>query len=175
MLFGLGGQDHVGLKAQLLQAFADLLQLLFGLSAGLQSALLGLLDLDLADRGDLGAHAGDAASIEENGRAMALVLQMMTEAWLRAGKDAKDIFLIQNLETVLRTVTEKVNAVSIDEINLIDGGDGTALPNYVASYPAMVSRVLRELNDSTGVDVLGILSSGAKPGAPAALITEEVK
>ena len=120
---------------------------------------------------------GEAASIEENGRAMALVLQMMTEAWLRAGKDAKDIFLIQNLETVLRTVTEKVNAVSIDEINLIDGGDGTALPNYVASYPAMVSRVLRELNDSTGVDVLGILSSGGQQtnAAQPALIADEVK
>ena len=37
------------------------------------------------------------ATIEENGKAMALVLQML-DAWLRAGNDAKDIFLIQQLE-----------------------------------------------------------------------------
>lgn len=101
---------------------------------------------------------GDAAEVEERGRAMAAVLAMMTEAWVKAGKDAKDIFLIQNLESVLRTVAERVGQVKIDEVNLLDGGDGSALPSYVASHPAMVSRVLRELRDSTGVDVIGILS-----------------
>ena len=101
---------------------------------------------------------GKAAYTEEEGRAQAAVLQMMTDAWLRAGNDAKDIFLIQQLETVLQTVVERVNSVEIDQVNLLDGGQGEALPRHVASFPAMVRQVLEELHGSTGVDVPGILS-----------------
>jgi flotillin len=101
---------------------------------------------------------GKAAYTEEEGKAQAAVLQMMTDAWLSAGADAKDIFLIQQLEAVLETVVERVNSVSIDEVNLLDGGDGDALPRHIASFPAMVRSVLEELHSSTGVDVPGILS-----------------
>lgn len=101
---------------------------------------------------------GKAAYTEEEGRAQAAVLQMMTDAWLRAGDDAKDIFLIQQLETVLQTVVERVNSVEINQVNLLDGGQGEALPRHVASFPAMVRQVLEELQGSTGVDVPGILS-----------------
>jgi len=85
------------------------------------------------------------------------VLQLMTKAWLKAGDDAKDIFLIQNLEQVLTTVVERVNAVEIDEVTLLDDGSGSSLAAYAAGYPAMVSSVLKELHESTGVDVIGIL------------------
>ena len=101
---------------------------------------------------------GKAAYTEEEGRAQAAVLQMMTDAWLSAGDDAKDIFLIQQLESVLKTVVDRVNSVAIDEVNLLDGGDGNALPRHVASFPAMVRQVLEELHGSTGVNVPEILS-----------------
>ena len=101
---------------------------------------------------------GKASYTEEEGRAQAAVLQMMTDAWLSAGEDAKDIFLIQQLEQVLRTVVDRVNSVSIDEVTLLDGGEGTALPRHVASFPAVVRQVLDELHSSTGVDVTGILA-----------------
>lgn len=101
---------------------------------------------------------GKASYTEEEGKAQAAVLQMMTNSWLSAGEDAKDIFLIQQLESVLETVVERVNSVSIDEVNLLDGGDGNALPRHIASFPAVVRSVLEELHNSTGVDVPGILS-----------------
>jgi flotillin len=109
------------------------------------------------------AARGAAASIEENGRAMAEVLQMLTETWLKAGEDARDIFLIQQLEEVLKTVIERVNSMSLDEVTLIDGGDGQTLPRHVASFPATVRSVLDELRNSTGVDVTGILAGAARP------------
>jgi flotillin len=126
---------------------------------------------------------GEAASIEENGRAMAEVLAMMTETWLRAGEDARDIFLIQQLEEVLRTVVERVGDLELGEVTLIDGGDGQALPRHIASFPAMVRQVLEELHASTGVNVTGILAGVSskqtpRPNAPAALsgpTTPEVK
>jgi flotillin len=101
---------------------------------------------------------GNASYTEEEGKAQAAVLQLMTNAWLSAGDDAKDIFLIQQLEQVLKTVVDRVNDVSIDEVTLLDGGDGTALPRHVASFPAVVRQVLEELHSSTGVDVPGILA-----------------
>ena len=107
------------------------------------------------------AARGQAATIEENGRAMAAVLQMLTDTWLKAGDDARDIFLIQQLEDVLKTVIDRVNTMSLDEVTLIDGGDGKTLPRHVASFPATVRSVLDELRNSTGVDVTGILSGAA--------------
>ena len=83
---------------------------------------------------------------------------MMTKAWLSAGKDAKDIFLIQQLEEVLETVVSRVKGSSVSEVVLLDGGDGSALPTYISSYPAAVRQVLEELKASTGIDVTGILS-----------------
>ena len=109
------------------------------------------------------AARGTAASIEENGRAMAGVLQLMTDAWLKAGDQARDIFLIQNLEQVLSTVVERVNAVDVGEVNLLDDGSGTSLAAYAAAYPAMVTNILKELNASTGVDVVGILAPQTAP------------
>ena len=98
---------------------------------------------------------------EEEGKAMAAVLQMMTDSWLSAGEDAKDIFLIQQLETVLKTVVKRVNSMEINEVTLLDGGDGTALPRHVASFPAVVREVLKELHASTGVNVPEILSGSS--------------
>ena len=100
----------------------------------------------------------DAATIEENGKAMALVLQMLTDAWLRAGNDAKDIFLIQQLEEVLQTVITRIKGMEVGEVTLIDGGDGNALPRHIASFPKAVRQVMEELHASTGVDITGILA-----------------
>lgn len=107
---------------------------------------------------------GDAAYTEEAGRAQAEVLQLMTDAWHKAGADARDIFLIQNLEQVLKTVVSRVSTLEVDEVTLLDGGNGEALPSYVASYPAMVNSVLEELKASTGVDILGILTQTGTAG-----------
>jgi len=104
------------------------------------------------------AARGAAATIEENGWALAEVLKLMTTAWVSAGPDAKDIFLIHNLEQILRTVVERVKEMEVGEAHLLDNGDGSALATYVASYPAAVRSVLAEVSRTTGVDVVALLS-----------------
>ena len=104
------------------------------------------------------AARGAAATIEENGWALAEVLKLMTTAWVSAGPDAKDIFLIHNLEQILRTVVERVKEMEVGEAHLLDSGDGSALATYVASYPAAVRSVLAEVSRTTGVDVVALLS-----------------
>jgi flotillin len=99
-----------------------------------------------------------AAQIAADGEAMAEVLRLMTETWLKAGDDAREIFLIQQLEQVIQTVAQRVQQIQIDEVVLLDGGDGTALPAHIAALPATVSAILREFKETTGVDVPAILS-----------------
>ena len=112
---------------------------------------------------------GEAATTEENGKALALSLQMLAEAWAEAGENAKDIFLIQQLETVMSTVVNKLSALRVGEVHIIDPGDGSALPNYVAGFPAMVTSILETLRSTTGVDITRILSpEDSSNGAAAA-------
>lgn len=105
---------------------------------------------------------GEAAEILENGKAQAHALGQITEAWKLAGEDAKEIFLIQNLEGVLQTVVDRVNEIGIEEVHVIDSGDGEGLARLVSSYPAMIRETLNELQKTTGIDVVGILSPEVK-------------
>lgn len=110
---------------------------------------------------------GDAAPIEENGKAMAQVLQILAAAWAGAGDHARDIFLIQQVESLMGTIVDRLGALKVGEVNIIDPGDGSALPNYVAGFPATVAAILEQLRATTGVDVMGLLGQGGRGQAPA--------
>jgi len=101
---------------------------------------------------------GEAAPIEENGKALATVLEILAKAWADAGPHARDIFLIQQVEKLMGVIVERLSALKVREVNIIDPGDGSALPNYVAGFPATVTSVFKALRDSTGVDVTKLLS-----------------
>lgn len=114
-----------------------------------------------------------AAQIAADGEAMAQVLSMMSQTWIEAGDDAKDIFLIQQLEQVLETVVSRVKGMQLGEVVLLDGGDGRALPEHVAAMTATVGAVLRELATTTGLDVPAILKSSETATALPALEARE--
>lgn len=101
---------------------------------------------------------GRAAPTAENGRAAVEVLQMMTTAWQVMGPEAKEIYVIQHLDEIVGAVVEHLRDVGVAEVNVLDQGDGQGLATYAATYPKMVSTVLKALAESTGVDVIGLLS-----------------
>lgn len=111
-----------------------------------------------------------AAPLAENGRAMAEALRLIADAWRAAGADAKEIFLIQQLDEILARVARQLREVKLGEVQIIDPGDGRGLARTVSGYPAMVASVLDELKASTGVDVPGILGrrleTAARPSLP---------
>lgn len=110
---------------------------------------------------EMRAKAG-AATTAADGKAMAEVLVLMKDAWVEAGDDARDIFLIQQLEPLLKMVSARIKTLNLGEVTLIDGGDGTALPNHIAALPATVAAVFRSFRETTGVDVTGILAGSAR-------------
>lgn len=113
----------------------------------------------------------EAAPTAENGAAAVEVLRLMTEAWKQMGTQAKELYVIQHIEQIVGPVVEPLRQVKVDEIHVLDQGDGNGLASYVASYPHMVASVLKALAETTGVDVPSILAgetarpTGGKVGA----------
>ncbi|MCC6133223.1 MAG: flotillin family protein [Acidobacteria bacterium] len=102
---------------------------------------------------------GEAATIEENGKALAEVLRLLAQVWAEAGPNAREIFLLQNIDVILETIAARVREVSVANINVLDGGDGTALARYAASYPASVRQILDEISLTTGVPIRSLLGT----------------
>lgn len=107
---------------------------------------------------------GHAASISATGHAQAEVSNMLTDAWAEAGGNAKEVFLIQQLEQILTIIVDRVKLLDIGEVNIVDSAEGRALPRYVSTYPAIVTAVLKELRECTGIDVSRVLT-GARGDA----------
>lgn len=110
---------------------------------------------------------GDAAPTIENGAAIVEVLRVTSEAWKTLGDQAKEIWVIQHLEDIVKTVVDSMEGITVEEVSVLDPGDGSGLSSYAAAYPQTVAAILRSLKDTTGVDVPGILSgAGASPPPP---------
>lgn len=102
---------------------------------------------------------GEAAPTVENGSAAVRVLELMSDAWKAMGPKAKELYVIQHLEEIVGTVVDQLQDVEVQEVNVLDPGDGSGLASYAATYPKMVAQVMAALAESTGVDVPAILSN----------------
>jgi flotillin len=103
--------------------------------------------------------AGNAAVRAETGRAQAQALDALVSAWKVAGKDANEIFLIQQFDRILADVAAVTQRMEIGRVNLIDGGDGRTLARHVGSYPAVVAEIFDRIRETVGVDVVSILTA----------------
>lgn len=101
---------------------------------------------------------GEAASLEEAGRANAEILKLTQEALAAAGGRARELFVLTQLDTLVASAAEKVRDIGVKTVNVVDGGDGQGLAALAASYPASVVAVLASLKDLTGVDVAALLA-----------------
>ena len=102
---------------------------------------------------------GEAAPRREQGHAAAEAMRMLSEALATAGPQAREMFVLSQLDTLVAQVAEKAAGLQVREIHIIDNGDGKALPSVAASYPAIVTEVLRTLRDLTGVDIPSMLTT----------------
>ena len=101
---------------------------------------------------------GQAADLREQGRAVGAVIEAWDQAWVEAGEDALSIHLIQELESILTTVSDGVRKIQVQNLNVIDSGDGQTLANYVSTYPSMIKTVFDAVADTTGIDIPKIIS-----------------
>ena len=102
---------------------------------------------------------GQAAKIIEEGRATAAVLSQITKAWKLAGPNARDVFLMQKLQSLVDTMTKTVQAVKVNKVTVLGvGQNGAGLAPQVISASEQIKAAL-------GVDVLGALQQRLTPAA----------
>jgi flotillin len=101
---------------------------------------------------------GDAAQIREKGRAVSEALDSLHTAWGHAGENAVSILLIEDIEKIMRAASEGVGKIKIENLSIMDSGDGKTLTSYVAAYPQMLASIFEAVTKTTGIDIPESLS-----------------
>lgn len=94
---------------------------------------------------------GDAARIVEDGKAQAAGTKRLAESWKTAGTSAREIFLLQKLEPLLKTMAAGVPEVEVQNLTVIDAQNGSNVTK-MASF-------LEQLRQTTGVDVAKVVGN----------------
>jgi len=100
---------------------------------------------------------GKAAISAENAKATALVNDLLSQVWIETGKEASEVFLIQQIEAVLKESVKVPKHLQLDKIHVVDSGDGKSLSSLIKVYPEIVGQFLESVKQTLGVDVVGTL------------------
>lgn len=105
---------------------------------------------------------GRAAKIVEEGKATANVLSQTTRAWKQAGSNAKDVFLMQKLDSLVKTITDTVVGVKVDKITVLGVG------NSNGDLASKVISANEQLKSALGVDLVSAIQNriGLQAEAP---------
>jgi len=102
--------------------------------------------------------AGAAAPIAANGEAMSQALAEVTSAWRESGGKAMDMFILQHLDEIFGEVAKAARRLTVNQVNLIDSGDGATFAAYASAYPQVVGALLDQVTRTLGIDVSGVIS-----------------
>lgn len=102
---------------------------------------------------------GEAAFLEENAKAAALVNDILSQVWQETGTDASELFLIQQIEMVLKEAIQIPGRIQLDKVNVIDNGNGKSLASLVNVYPEIVKQFLDNVDKTLGINVVKTLNS----------------
>jgi len=100
---------------------------------------------------------GDAAPVIENGKAAAEALRSVSAEWKAAGPLGREVYLLQQLRAFVEAAVARVSQTDVDELTIVDGGDGQAYAAFVANFPAAVAKVMGETARAVGLDVRQLL------------------
>lgn len=102
---------------------------------------------------------GDAAVVRERGAAVAKSVDLMHEAWSSAGQSAMAIYLIDEIEEILKQAARGVGKMKVDSVNVIDSGRGQVLAQFASNYPALLKLVFDTVSATTGIDIPKTIAS----------------
>ena len=101
-----------------------------------------------------------AARIIEDGKATVAVLNAMFETWKQGGDSARDIFLMQKLQTIMDSLVDTIADVKIDKVTVLPSGDSSTAKKAVT--------LVEELKAGTGIDLPDVvqrLTGGSPPSS----------
>jgi flotillin len=92
---------------------------------------------------------GQSAKIVEDGKATVAVLNEMISTWERGGDSARDIFLMQKLQSVMNSLVSSIDNVTVNKIAI--------LPNSSDSTATKAAVMTEELKAAIGLDLPKLL------------------
>ena len=101
---------------------------------------------------------GDAAPTIEDGKATALALQLVATEWANAGSAGREVFVLQQLDSLVGAAVRRVEQMNTSSIEIVDGGDGASVSAALSVFPMSVARVLEETCRAVGVDMNALIS-----------------
>jgi flotillin len=94
---------------------------------------------------------GDASSIIEDGKAQAQGIRSLAKSWQAAGPNAREIFLFQKLDVLMKILAESIPEVDVKNVTVIDTTTGSTM--------AKVASFIEQMRRTTGIDVAQIAHS----------------
>lgn len=91
----------------------------------------------------------NAAQIIEDGKAQAEGIRKLAESWKSAGDSAREIFLLQKLDFLLKAMAASIPEVNVKNVTLVDASSGSPATRMAA--------FIEQLRQTTGLDVTEIL------------------
>ena len=96
---------------------------------------------------------GAAATLVENAQAEARVNELLSQVWQEMGADAGELFYLQQIEMILKQAAQVPGQVDLQNVNVIDNGDGQSIASLVRAYPEIFHQFLDSVNRILGVNV----------------------
>ncbi len=91
--------------------------------------------------------------MEENARAAAMVNELLSQVWQESGQQAAELFVLQQLELILAEAGQISNRVNLQQVHVIDNGDGQAVSSLINVYPSLMGDYLRSVENLLGVQL----------------------
>ncbi len=105
---------------------------------------------------------GAAAKIVEQGRATGEAMERIAATWNRVGAGAREVFLMQKMDELIRIVMGTVGNLKVDRLTVLGGVGGSASSNGAAppggDLGGLAGRLIsanEQLKAAVGVDLLG--------------------
>lgn len=127
------------------------------------------LDADVIQPAKAQAEADEAAAtatvapIIEDGRARAEALRQLSKSWTDAGDQAREIFLLQKLEPIMRQITDTIGDTPIEKVTVIDSRGGTGGPGGMD--PRKLISLNEQVKELFGVDLVEKVSALGSSGS----------
>lgn len=93
---------------------------------------------------------GNAAQIIEAGKARAEGIRELAKSWAASGANAREVFLFQKLDVLLKTMVSTVPTVEVQNVTIVDTKEGNLATQLIAFS--------EQLRQTTGLDLPGAVN-----------------
>jgi flotillin len=121
------------------------------------------------------AAKGEAASIVEQGRATAQAMQEIAATWRRVGPSAREVFLMQKVDELMRIVMGTVGDLRVDRLTMLgvasgqNGASREGAPAKLDDVGGLAGRIIstnEQIKAAAGIDLLEVVAGKvARPAA----------